>query len=362
MGWKSGFAKLLVYGRIIRCTLGGCRSDRRSTALLLLPARGGATMNVARGASIPNEVLLLEARLNQQKAQTHPHLDDDDYFLVSSVDTVIRSRGLSNQEIESGIVEGTNDGGIDAVYVFQDGNLIEDNSPLSGSERPQLALEIIQAKNEQGFKELVIQRLIDHLPLLLQLDRSDNLAAEFNDRVLEQFDLFRTTLLNLSSKFPALAIRIHYITKAVEPAHEKVLRKAQRLKQAVKELFPHSGFALHATLAGPAAWAWRSSSRVGVTSRDGRNWAAGSSRRSALSMSASDTVCLVRYQGARARWAATSAAGWPCWAYQHTTRLTHSRPKGTVRWTARGVRLRAWPTPATCRLSSNKTSTCQRAA
>ena len=45
-------------------------------------------------------------------------------------------------------------------------------------------------------------------------------------------------------------------------------------------------------------------------------------------MSASDTVCLVRYQGAWARWTATSAAGWPCWAYQHTTRLTHSRPKG----------------------------------
>src|SRR6266498_956242 len=149
----------------------------------------------------------------------------------------------------------------------------------------------------------------------------------------------------------------------VAPRGSDVIIVDEKTRNRVNSyLYEDSGFALHATLAGPAAWAWRSSSRVGVTSRDGRNWAAGSSRRSALSMSASDTVCLVRYQGARARWAATSAAGWPCWAYQHTTRLTHSRPKGTVRWTARGVRLRAWPTPATCRLSSNKTSTCQRAA
>lgn len=138
-------------------------------------------MGVGKSSNIPNEVLLLEARLKQQKAQTHPDLGDDDYFLISSVDTVLRSRGLSNQEIESGIVEGGNDGGIDAVYIFQDGNLIEDNNPLGASERPQLALEIIQAKNEQGFKELIIQRLIDHLPLLLQLDRSDNLSVEFND-------------------------------------------------------------------------------------------------------------------------------------------------------------------------------------
>jgi hypothetical protein len=31
-----------------------------------------------------------------------------------------------------------------------------------------------------------------------------------------------------------------------------------------------------------------------VTSRDGRNWAASSSRRSAVSMPASETACLVR--------------------------------------------------------------------
>jgi hypothetical protein len=207
-------------------------------------------MDAAKGSSIPNEVLLLEARLQEQKSRTHPDLSDDDYFLISSVDTVLRSRGLSNQEIESGIVEGGNDGGIDAVYIFQDGNLIEDNSSLGASERPQLALEIMQAKNEHGFKELAIQRLIDHLPLLLQLDRSDNLSAEFNDRVLEQFDVFRTLFLRLSSKFPALTIRVHYITKAVEPPHDKVSRKAERLKQSVKALFPEAS--IHVDLVGAA--------------------------------------------------------------------------------------------------------------
>jgi len=55
-----------------------------------------------------------------------------------------------------------------------------------------------------------------------------------------------------------------------------------------------SGFAFHAASAAPVACAWRSSSRVGVTSRDGRNWAASSSRRSAVSMPASETACLVR--------------------------------------------------------------------
>jgi hypothetical protein len=37
-----------------------------------------------------------------------------------------------------------------------------------------------------------------------------------------------------------------------------------------------------------------------------------------------------------------------------------SKPNGTVRSTAAWVRLRACPTPMTCRLSSKATSTCQR--
>ncbi len=62
-------------------------------------------------------------------------------------------------------------------------------------------------------------------------------------------------------------------------------------------------------------------------------------------MSAVEGACLVWYQGARARRAVRSAGWWPCWVYQMIARLKQTSPKGTVRPTARGVRLRAWPTP-----------------
>src|SRR6266536_2915892 len=53
--------------------------------------------------------------------------------------------------------------------------------------------------------------------------------------------------------------------------------------------------------------------RSGATWENGENWAVSSSRRNAVSMSAVGGACLLRYQGVRARWAATSAAGCPCW-------------------------------------------------
>jgi AIPR protein len=186
---------------------------------------------------VPNDILLLEARLQQQRAETHPDLGDDEYFLISSIDTVLRARDLSHRQIEAGVVEGGNDGGVDAVYLFQDGVLVEDISAASGSDRPELDLEIIQVKNERGFKEVVLHRLLDHLPLLLQLDTNDDLATEFNDRVLERFELFRTIFLRASSRFPTLKVRIRYITKSVDPPNEKVRRKAQRLQRRLGEAF-----------------------------------------------------------------------------------------------------------------------------
>lgn len=184
-----------------------------------------------------NEVLLLESRLQQQRTETHPAANEDEYFLISSIDTVLRVRGLSYQQIEDGIVEGGNDGGIDAVYTFYNGVLIEDEIEATAADKPQIDLEIIQAKNERGFKEVALQRLLDHLPLLLQLDDNSALRKEFNEQVLERFGIFRALILRVWSKFPELTIRVRYVTKSIDVPNQKVLLKAERLKERIKESF-----------------------------------------------------------------------------------------------------------------------------
>lgn len=91
----------------------------------------------------------------------------------------------------------------------------------------------MQAKNERGHKEVVLQRLIDHLPLLLQLDEDPRARTEFNDRVLERFSIFRSIFLRSSGRFPVLTIRVRYITKSVEATHVKVVRKIERLETKI---------------------------------------------------------------------------------------------------------------------------------
>ena len=62
-------------------------------------------------------------------------------------------------------------------------------------------------------------------------------------------------------------------------------------------------------------------------------------------MSAVDGWALLAYQGARARCSATSAGSWPAVAYQQVAMAWQASWNGTVRSTARAVRLRACPVP-----------------
>jgi hypothetical protein len=69
----------------------------------------------------------------------------------------------------------------------------------------------------------------------------------------------------------------------------------------------------------------------------------------------------VVYQRARLRRSVITFGEWPVRWYQTTTRVWAWRPNGTVRSTARWVRLRASPTPVTCLASEKATSMAQRA-
>lgn len=192
-------------------------------------------------ASKPNEVILLQSRLAHFHAATRPDLSLQDAFLVNSVDTILRSAGLSNSQVEGGIVDGSDDGGIDAVYIFLDGQLVEEVPDPYHGDRPRIDLEIIQAKLESGFKETAVQVLLDSVPLLTSLDPPGHLSAEYNAQVLEKFSTFRLAFLKLAAKFPELAINVHYATKAAGEANPKVQAKVARLADFLKQSYPDAG-------------------------------------------------------------------------------------------------------------------------
>jgi hypothetical protein len=186
-----------------------------------------------------NEVVLLNTRLAEARKGVSPESSEDEYFQLDAIDTVLRQRGLSHQDLEDGDVDGADDGGIDAVFTFLNGALLTDESSIRQVERPSIELELFQVKNEAGFGETPIQKLIDHLPQLLALDADTAaLSVEFNERILDRFALFRSAYLEHATRMPALAIRVLYATKSSTDANAKVRAKAERLVKTIKSGFP----------------------------------------------------------------------------------------------------------------------------
>ena len=78
----------------------------------------------------------LEKYLNVLRQKTAPDMPDDEFFERFCGDQILKTRDLDVTELASGVVGGPHDGGVDSVYLFANGRLIqEDTSPTAFSEQ-----------------------------------------------------------------------------------------------------------------------------------------------------------------------------------------------------------------------------------
>ncbi len=187
-----------------------------------------------------NSQQLLNDVLTQQRQELAPHLSEQDYFEVFCAEQILKDHNLSYEEIQSGIVDGEHDGGVDSIYAFVNGELIYedfDTSPFKKDVR--MELYIIQSKTSGGFSEVPLNKLISVTKHLLKLDANFADLPQYNDAVKSKADVFRGVYRKLAARFPTLIIRYFYASKKADNHVHKNLRlKANELSEAANALFP----------------------------------------------------------------------------------------------------------------------------
>lgn len=188
-------------------------------------------------------VILLDSILQKMKAKYPEDLSDDDLFEFYCADNILINYDLDYTEIESGIVDGPRDAGIDAAYVFINRQLLTDDLKLDAFKQPvDIELYIIQAKNQDSFKETAVDKLSSSLPLLLDLTKDKSgLEALFKPKVVMIFRSFLDVMKQLAVEFPKVSIRILYCTKSVAP-NETIKIKAASLESMLRDKFPNVTF------------------------------------------------------------------------------------------------------------------------
>ena len=189
-----------------------------------------------------NSQQLLHDILTQQRQRLAPMLSEQAYFELFCAEQMLKDFDLSYEELRSGIVDGEHDGGIDGIFAFVNGELIrEDFNPLPYKKDVRIELHILQAKTGAGFSEAMVNRVISASRHLMQLDAEYSSLGQYNESVLSVMDDFRGAYRKLASQFPRLNIVYYFAAKRADSSiHPNLTRKANELRETVKDLFPEA--------------------------------------------------------------------------------------------------------------------------
>lgn len=192
-----------------------------------------------------NDQIILDQILEQQRAGRAPSASKSNFFETFVAEQVLKDADLSDEEIESGLVGDGGDGGIDGVYIFANGDLVQEDFEVSTLKKNvSLEIVILQAKTTAGFGEDTLNRLVAVTNDLFDLSKPvESYKTVYNEGVRSAVGDFRAVYKELAARFPLLQFRYVYASRGdTKQVHPNVARKADVLKDAIGKLFSSAQF------------------------------------------------------------------------------------------------------------------------
>ena len=186
-----------------------------------------------------NDQIVLDQILEQRKKEIDPSADDSSFFELFTAEQVLKDFDLSYDEIESGLIGGGQDGGIDGLYVLVNGELAQEDLDFSYLRRDvDIEVIVIQSKTSSGFQETPIERFITISDDIFNLAiDTKSLKDTYRSELIDGIDRFRTCYYQLVGAFPTLRVQFYYACKGATPTRQ-VIRKGEKLRAAVTAHFP----------------------------------------------------------------------------------------------------------------------------
>lgn len=188
-----------------------------------------------------NSLRLLDRRFDEFKALLSDELDVGDKFEIFCADIVLKDLNWAFDELETGITGGDKDGGMDAIHLLINGELINEASDFPDiASGIQIRLIIMQMKHAQATEEAVIDRLYQHIDEALSLEPDAKFHEKhFSKNVQSKLKLFREAMDKYGTKQYSLKIEMHYCSRGDAPeAGARSL--AKKLESKCLQCFPGS--------------------------------------------------------------------------------------------------------------------------
>lgn len=193
-----------------------------------------------------NQQILLEGILNEYYEESS-FKDIDRAFESFATEQIYKYRDLGIDEINSGLIGDSRDGGSDGIYIFLDDELILDIDQLAEKKihnNSILELNIIQHKNTNKVEELVLDRFLGSVDFIFDLSISrDALESVFNEEIIDKIILFHDCWKKTASKHPKIKVKYYHVCKGnklktlgPDYINESYMKKKNLLIEKVKRV------------------------------------------------------------------------------------------------------------------------------
>jgi hypothetical protein len=177
-----------------------------------------------------NDVLLIDGIVDERVEIQLPSSRRDEAFEYLAFEQILKDFDLSREEIESGSVDGRNDGGIDGFFIFVNGHLLVDPQsfiwPKSGA---QLEVWIITCKLHDTFKQAPLDNLVASVSELFDLGLvKEELKGEYSETILNCREKLKLAYRKLSAKMSDFSLNYSYSSRGnSETVGESITARAE---------------------------------------------------------------------------------------------------------------------------------------
>jgi hypothetical protein len=160
-----------------------------------------------------NDAIVLKANFEDWK-QRATDLGNIDPWLYYCVDQFLKPYAVDDDDLESGLKEGGNDGGVDGHYF-----IVNHRQPINADTNidpkivGKIQLLFLQVKTSGGMKPTEIEKWLPMVDDFFDLSKSpDAFGARYNKKMKTAMGVWRDQFLKMSTHFPEVTVDFYYIT------------------------------------------------------------------------------------------------------------------------------------------------------
>lgn len=156
-----------------------------------------------------------------------------------AISEILKNYDLTKEQIQDGLVDGGDDGGIDGLYFFVNGNYISDISTTLPKTNAHLDIYVITCKHHSTYELKPLESVDSSLSELFDMSiKNSELNSKYKTDILAKRELLIYLYRKLSPALEKTNIYIKYISRGIsENVAENIAKKGAKIERTCINLF-----------------------------------------------------------------------------------------------------------------------------